>query len=367
MSRIVRAACRCLAAAACLASIACESADKPQAVKVDDSAAFRLGFGTRVDLTGAGATFPYPLYARWFNEYAQLTNVRINYQSIGSGGGIRQVTANTVDFGATDVPMSDQELARVATPILHVPTVLGAVGITYNLPDVSRPLRLSGLVVADIFLGRITRWNDVRLRALNPEARLPDTEILVVHRADGSGTSYIFSDYLAAVSADWSNGPGRGREVQWPVGIGGKGNEGVAGQVKQIPGSIGYLEVVYARQNRLPVAHIQNREGRFISPMPFEIASAATAATDTASLAQDLRVSLVNAPGTQSYPIASFTWLLIAPQELGPAKTRQLVHFVRWALDDGAAIAGSLGYVALPSALAAQVIERLEQATATSP
>ncbi|WP_310571726.1 phosphate ABC transporter substrate-binding protein PstS [Gemmatimonas sp.] len=324
--------------------------------------------GTRVDLTGAGATFPYPLYSRWFNEYATLTNVRINYQSIGSGGGIRQVVARTVDFGATDVPMTDAELASAGMPVLHIPTVIGAVAITYNLPGLSRPLNLSPDVIADIFLGTITRWSDARITALNPNVTMPDTDILVVHRADGSGTSYIFSDFLTTVSPAWAAGPGRGKDVRWPVGIGGKGNEGVAGQVKQMPGAVGYLEVVYARQNRLPVVHVRNAAGRFISPMPFEIASAATAVLEAdrklfasdAKGAPDLRVSLVNAPGAQSYPIASFTWMLVAPTAIGPQKSRQLAAFIRWALLDNPDVASTLGYVPLPSEAATRIVDRLD-------
>ncbi len=315
--------------------------------------------GTRVDLTGAGATFPYPLYSRWFNDYAQRTNVRINYQSIGSGGGIRQVLARTVDFGASDVPMTDEELAQSSMHIVHIPTVLGAVAITYNLPTLQRPLNLAGDVIADIFLGRITKWNDRRIAALNPAESLPDSDILVIHRADGSGTSYIFSDYLAAVSPAWAAGPGRGKDVLWPAGIGGKGNEGVAGQVKQMVGAIGYLEVVYARQNRLPAVHIRNRAGKFVSPMPFEIASAATG-IDGDTTKRDLRVSLVNAPSPHAYPIVSFTWMLISPEAIGPVKTRQLVEFLRWALADGGDMATALGYVALPTETTATVLAQLD-------
>ncbi len=327
---------------------------------------------TRVDLTGAGATFPYPLYSRWFNEYAIRTNVRINYQSIGSGGGIRQVVARTVDFGATDVPMTDEELASAGMPVLHIPTVIGAVAITYNLPGLARPLNLGPDVIADIFLGTISRWSDPRIASLNPKLTLPDTDILVVHRTDGSGTSYIFSDFLTTVSPAWAAGPGRGKDVRWPVGIGGKGNEGVAGQVKQMPGAIGYLEVVYARQNRLPAVHVRNAAGRFISPMPFEIASAATAvlesdrrvsASDTDG-PPDLRVSLVNAPGAQSYPIASFTWMLIAPSAISPEKSRQLAAFIRWALLDNPDVASTLGYVPLPSEAATRIVDRLDAALA---
>lgn len=322
---------------------------------------------TRVDLTGAGATFPYPLYSRWFNDYANRTNVRVNYQSIGSGGGIRQMLVGTVDFGATDVPMTDAELAQSPTPIVHIPTVLGAVAITYNLPQLTRPLRLSGDVLADVFLGRIRKWNDPRIVELNPDAPLPSSDILVVHRADGSGTSYIFSDYLTAVSSSWASGPGRGKDVRWPVGIGGKGNEGVAGQVKQMVGSLGYLEVVYARQNRLPVAHIKNHAGRFISPMPFEIASAAASALGASSGAMDLRRSLVDAPGEQAYPIASFTWMLISPQRIGAVKTKQLVDLLRWALVEGSDVASTLGYVALPTVTATQVLDLLDTISASPP
>ena len=358
-------------APALLASCASPDAARTDTLRVGSSPSGQQA--TRVDLTGAGATFPYPLYARWFNDYAQRTNVRINYQSIGSGGGIRQMLAGTVDFGATDVPMTDAELAEARSPIIHVPTVLGAVAITYNLPGLQRPLRLSGDVVADMFLGRITRWNDPRIVALNPQAPLPDSDILVVHRADGSGTSYIMSDYLATVSPAWAAGPGRGKDVRWPVGIGGKGNEGVAGQVKQMVGAVGYLEVVYARQNRLPVAQLRNRAGRFVSPMPFEVASASTAANATANAtanasanasanaaAQDLRGSLVDAPGDHSYPLASFTWMLLSPDAIGPEKTRQLAEFLRWALTSGGDMASQLGYVALPTETANRVLDRLD-------
>lgn len=342
------------------------------AVSDSGRVAARTTSATRVDLTGAGATFPYPLYARWFNEYATVSNVRINYQSIGSGGGIRQLVARTVDFGATDVPMTDAELASAGMPVLHIPTVIGAVAITYNLPGLTRPLNLSPDVIADIFLGTVTRWSDARIAAINPKVTLPNTDILVVHRADGSGTSYIFSDFLTAVSATWAAGPGRGKDVRWPVGIGGKGNEGVAGQVKQMPGAIGYLEVVYARQNRLPVAHVRNAAGRFISPMPFEIASAATAVleadrklgTADGGGTPDLRLSLVNAPGAQSYPIASFTWMLLAPSAIGPEKSRQLAAFIRWALIDNPDVASTLGYVALPSEAASRIVDRLDAALA---
>ena len=326
-----------------------------------------VGASEAVSITGAGATFPYPVYAKWAEAYKAQTGVEMNYQSIGSGGGIKQIQAKTVDFGATDVPMSDAELADVDEPVLHIPTVLGAVAVAYNLPAVTRPLNLSGDVIADIFLGRITKWNDARIVALNPDAALSASEIAVVHRADGSGTSYIFSDYLATVSAAWARGPGRGKDIRWPVGIGGKGNEGVAGQVKQLLGSIGYIEVVYARQNHLPVAHIRNRAGRFTSPMPFEIASAAAAVTDDTTHPHDLRVSLVDAPGDHAYPITSFTWMLLAPKRIGAAKTRQLVDFLRWALVDGGEMASTTGYVALPTVTAARVLRQLDELSTREP
>lgn len=316
----------------------------------------------RVDLLGAGATFPYPLYARWFNAFAQDSGVRINYQSIGSGGGIRQLTAGTVDFGATDVPMTDSEIAAVpGGEVVHIPTVLGAVAITYNLPDVEPPLRLAPDVLADIFLGRITRWNDPRLAAINPRATLPASDILVVHRADGSGTSFIFSDYLTRVSAAWADGPGRSKEVRWPVGIGGKGNEGVAAQVKAMPGAIGYIEATYARQNRLRTAHLQNAAGTFTPPAAFEIASAASSALATLDEGTDLRVSIVNAPGERAYPIASFTWMLVAPDVIGPERTEALKRFLRWALTSGDEMARTLGYEPLPAEVAGPLLESLDQ------
>ena len=352
---------RCLLPAVMIAVVAACGTDVKRGTTADPGAIAR---GARVDLTGAGATFPYPLYSRWFNDYAQQTNVQINYQSIGSGGGIRQVLARTVDFGATDVPMLDAELAQTRLQIIHVPTVLGAVAITYNLPQLQRPLRLTGDLIADIFLGRITRWNDRRIAEFNADAHLPDRDILVVHRTDGSGTSYIMSDYLTAVSPAWAGGPGRGKDVRWPTGIGGKGNEGVAGQVKQLVGSIGYLEVVYARQNRLPIAHIRNRAGHFMSPMPFEIASAAASSTATAKDSLDVRASLVDATGEHAYPIASFTFMLLAPQAIGPEKTRQLVAFLHWALTEGGDVASALGYVALPTETATRVLDRLDVALA---
>lgn len=365
MNRIVFSAVRLLLVATTVAVATTACTNKSDSSKLGDSGS--AASGVHVDLTGAGATFPYPLYSRWFNDYAQRTNVRINYQSIGSGGGIRQILAHTVDFGATDVPMTNEELASSNVAVEHIPTALGAVAITYNLPGIKTPIRLSGEVVADIFLGRITKWNDARLQSLNADVALPARDILVVHRADGSGTSYILSDYLSSVSADWAKGPGRGKDVRWPVGIGGKGNEGVAGQVKAMEGAFGYIEVVYARQNFLPVAHLQNKSGKFASPQPHEISSAAASVTDTLATTSDLRVSLVNAPGADAYPITSFTWLLVAPANIGQVKTKQLTQFLRWAFSDGEAVAGELGYVPLPASTAARVLARLDALDASSP
>jgi phosphate transport system substrate-binding protein len=300
------------------------------------------------DLTGAGATFPQPVYSKWFYDYAAKTGVKINYQSIGSGGGIRQLSAGTVDFGASDAPMSDEEIAAAKGHILHFPTVIGAVAVTYNLPGVSAQLKLTADVLADIFLGKITKWNDSRLAALNAGVALPDQDILVVHRSDGSGTTFIFTDYLTAASQSWAAGPGKGKDIQWPVGLGGKGNEGVTGQVKQTPGSIGYVELAYANQNSLPVAALQNQEGNFVLPS-LEGATAAAAGV-AAGLPEDtdFRVSIVNAPGADAYPISSFTWLLVYQSMEDGAKAQKLLDFVKWALTDGEGEVASLDYAPLP-------------------
>ncbi|MFL5575452.1 MAG: phosphate ABC transporter substrate-binding protein PstS [Gemmatimonadaceae bacterium] len=314
-----------------------------------------------VDLTGAGATFPYPIYSKWFNDYAAKTGVKINYQSIGSGGGIRQLSEGTVDFGASDSPMKDDEMAKAkGGPVLHIPTVLGAVAVTYNVPELKEPLKLTGDVLADVYKGKITKWNDARIAALNPGAALPAKDILVVHRSDGSGTSYIFTDYLSAVSPDWAKAPGKGKEVQWPVGLGGKGNEGVAGQVKQTPGTIGYVELAYARQNKLPVASIKNAAGEFVAP---SVESATAAAAGVAGKLQpntDYRISIVNAPGAGAYPISSFTWLLVYKNQTDSVKARKIKDFLRWALNDGEKEAASLDYAPLPAAMVTQLGQRVD-------
>jgi phosphate transport system substrate-binding protein len=311
------------------------------------------------DLTGAGATFPYPIYNKWFSDYASKTGVKINYQSIGSGGGIRQVSDQTVDFGATDGPMSETEMAGAkGGPIMHFPTVLGADVLAYNLPGVTQQLKLTGPAIADIFMGKITKWNDPRISTLNPGLNLPANDILVVHRSDGSGTTYVFTDYLAAVSPEWAKVVGRGKEVKWPTGIGGKGNEGVAGQVKQTPGSIGYVELAYARQNKLAHAAVRNAAGNFVEATIPSI----TAAAESAQLPPntDYRVSIVNAPGANAYPISSFTWLLIYRNQTDAKKAGQIKDFLRWALTEGEQSAAALDYAPLPASVAQRLVARLD-------
>jgi len=303
-----------------------------------------------VSLTGAGATFPYPLYSKWFDAYAKATDVRINYQSIGSGGGIQQLKAGTVDFGASDAPLSDEETRSMPAPVVHIPTVAGAVVVAYNLPEV-RGLRLSGEVLAGIYLGEITRWSDPKIGALNPKARLPNLPIAVAHRADGSGTTYIFTHYLAAVSKAWADRVGAGKAVSWPVGLGGKGNEGVTGLVKQTPGGIGYLELAYAKQNNLPYAEMRNAAGKFIEP---SIASTSAAARGAiAAMKRDVRASLVNSPAPDAYPIAGFTYLLVYRDQTDRSKGEALAKFLEWAIHDGQKYASPLFYAPLPAEVVA--------------
>ena len=314
------------------------------------------------DLTGAGATFPYPIYSKWFADYAAKTGVKINYQSIGSGGGIRQLSEQTVDFGASDAPMSDDEMGKAkGGQVLHFPTVLGAVVITYNVPEITRPLRLTGEAIADIFLGQITKWNDAKIAALNPGAKLPASDIIVAHRSDGSGTSYIFTDYLTSASPQWASGPGKGKDVKWPVGLGGKGNEGVTGIVKQTPGAIGYVELAYAKQNKLPYALIRNAAGQFITPTIESVTAAAAGAAKALPPTTDFRVSIVNAPGKEAYPISSFTWILVYANQNDATKGKKLVDFLRWALNSGEAAASSLDYAPLPASMVSMLDKRLSQ------
>jgi phosphate transport system substrate-binding protein len=328
--------------------------------RTTDSAAPARSSSSGADLTGAGATFPYPMYSKWFSEYATRTGVKINYQSIGSGGGIRQLSERTVDFGASDAPMSDAELAKAkGGAVLHVPTVIGAVVMIYNLPGVSPVVKLDGATIAAIFQGQITRWNDARIAALNAGVSLPASDILVVHRSDGSGTTYVFTDYLASVSPAWATRPGKGKEVQWPVGLGAKGNEGVAGQVKQTPGAIGYVELAYATQNKLSTATIRNATGEFVAPTIASVTAAAAGAAANLPADTDYRVSIVNPPGTGVYPISSFTWILLYAQQTDAAKGKKLVDFLRWALSDGQGMASSLDYAPLPEVMRSALVTRL--------
>jgi phosphate transport system substrate-binding protein len=318
-----------------------------------------MALTAQADLTGAGATFPFPIYSKWFADYAR-TGVRINYQPIGSGGGIRQLSDGTVDFGASDSPMTDGEMQKAkGGRVLHVPTVIGAVAIVYNVPGISRPLNLDGSTLSDIFLGKVRKWNDGKIARLNAGVSLPARDILVIHRSDGSGTTYIFTDFLSSASKEWLAGPGRSKEVAWPLGLGGKGNDGVAGQVKQIPGSIGYVELAYARQNNLAYAAIRNAAGAFVAPSVESATAAAEGIAAKMSPKSDYRVSIVNAPGAQAYPITSFTWLLVYQDQTDPIKGKKLVDFMRWALTSGQASAASLDYAPLPKVIADRLVERL--------
>lgn len=353
----MRTSSRFLAIAVALWTAACTGGESG----TGDSTAVSSSSG--VDLNGAGATFPYPIYSKWVTDYSVSTGVKINYQSKGSGAGIKQLQDGIVDFGATDSPMSDAEIAAAKHgPVLHFPTVLGAVVVTYNLPEVTAALRLDGATIGDIFMGAITKWNDARIAALNPSAKLPATDILVVHRTDGSGTTFIFTDYLTSASPKWAveaGGPGRGKEVKWPVGLGGQGNEGVAGQVKQTPGSIGYVELAYAKQNTLPAAHVKNAAGEFVEPTIASITAAADGAISKLGADTDYRISIVNGPGAGAYPISSFTWLLVYQTPPDGAKGRKLVDFMRWAYSTGQQSAAALDYAPLPASLIQRLTERL--------
>jgi phosphate transport system substrate-binding protein len=299
------------------------------------------------NLNGAGATFPYPIYSKWFSEYSQANpSVKINYQSIGSGGGIQQVTSGTVDFGAADVPMTDEQLAKAKVKVKALPTVLGAVVPVYNLPGVNKDLNFSGDVIADIYLGTITNWSDARIAKDNPGVSLPNHSIIPVYRSEGSGTSFIFTDFLSKVNADFKSKVGAGAAVRWPVGIGQKGNEGVAGMVRQAPFSFGYVELIYAEQNKMSFGAVKNAAGKYLKASTAGVTAAAASAAKT--MPADYRVSITNAAGPDSYPISSFTWLLIPTQSTDAAKTKALVGFLNWMLDHGEAEAASLSYAPLP-------------------
>jgi phosphate transport system substrate-binding protein len=307
----------------------------------------------QLQLNGAGATFPYVIYSKWFDEYQKKTAIQFNYQSIGSGGGIKQVIEGTVDFGATDGPMTDQQMeeakTKQATEVLHIPTVLGAVVATYNVSGIGAGLKLTPDVLADIFLGKVTQWNDVRIAAVNKGVSLPSKPIVVVHRSDGSGTTYIFVDYLSKVSPEWKQNVGVGTSVKWPVGLGGKGNEGVAGQVKQIDGAIGYVELAYAVKNNLSYASLKNKAGNFIVPSLESVTAAAM--NEAKKMPEDLRVSITDAAGKDSYPISGFTWLLIYKDQKNGDKAKAMVNFLKWAFTEGEKFAPALYYAPLPKAV----------------
>ncbi|MBV9480781.1 MAG: phosphate ABC transporter substrate-binding protein PstS [Acidobacteria bacterium] len=310
-------------------------------------------------LNGAGATFPNPMYSKWFSDYHKLhPEVQINYQAIGSGGGIRQVLAGTVDFGASDSPMTDEQLAQAKVKILHVPTVLGAVVPAYNVPGVSEEVKFSPEVIADICLGKISNWNDRSIAKDNPNLTLPDRPIIVVHRSDGSGTNYIFTDYLSKVSSEWKSRVGKGTSVKWPMGLGAKGNEGVAGMIRQMQGAFGYVELIYAVQNRIPYGMVRNAAGNWLKG---SLEGATAAAASAKNMPADFRVSITNAGGTDAYPISSFTWLLIPTESKDKTKGKILLDFLTWMLDEGEKETSQLDYAPLPQSVALKVRQALKQ------
>jgi phosphate transport system substrate-binding protein len=311
-------------------------------------------------INGAGATFPYPIYSKWFDQYHKLhPELQFNYQSIGSGGGIRQIIAGTVDFGATDGPMNDDQLKQAKNKILHFPTVLGADVPTYNLPGINQELNFTPEALAGIFLGKITKWNDPAITGPNKGVNLPDADIIVVHRSDGSGTTYIWVDYLSKISEEWKVKVGKGTSVNWPVGLGGKGNEGVAGLVKQQPGAVGYVELIYAIQNSMPYGKVRNSAGVFVKA---ELASVTAAAAGAAkSMPDDFRVSITNAPGKTAYPVSSFTWLLVPEKIDDPAKKKAIVDFLHWMLKDGQGLVEALSYAKLPKEVVAKENKAISQ------
>ncbi len=321
--------------------------------------AMAIPVSAETTLNGAGATFPYPMYSKWFSEYHTAhPDIEINYQSIGSGGGIRQVLAGTVDFGASDGPMSDDQLSQAKVKIIHIPTVLGAVVPAYNVPGVTEDLKFTPDVLAGIFLGKITSWSDPAIAKANPGIKFPSQDIIVAHRSDGSGTTYIFTDYLSKVSSDWQNSVGKGTSVKWPKGLGGKGNEGVAGMIRQIPGSIGYIELIYAVQNKIPYGVVKNASGTFVKA---SLESVTAAAASMKSMPADFRVSITNSPGKDSYPISSFTWLLIPQTAKDQAKGKILVDFLNWMLVDGEKMSASLTYAPLPDSVISKVKDAIKQ------
>ncbi len=310
-------------------------------------------------LNGAGATFPYPMYSKWFSEYNKLhSDVQINYQSIGSGGGIRQVLNGTVDFGASDGPMSDEQLKEAKFKILHIPTVMGAVVPAYNVPGVSGEIKFTPEALAGIFLGKIQKWNDAAITQANPGVKFPDQSIIVVHRSDGSGTTYIFTDYLSKVSKEWESTVGKGTSPKWPVGLGGKGNEGVAGQIRQLAGSVGYIELIYAVENKITYGSVKNAAGNFIKA---SLDSVTEAAASAPKMPADFRVSITNAPGKNAYPISSFTWLLIPAQSKDANKGKILADFLNWMVSDGQKMTNQLSYAPLPASVVEKVKVAIQQ------
>lgn len=307
-------------------------------------------------INGAGSTFVYPILSKWTAEYTKVDpTVQINYQSIGSGGGQRQIIAETVDFGASDGPMSDENLAKAPGKLLHIPVIAGADVLTYNLPGDPK-LKMDGQTIVGIFMGKITKWNDKAIADQNPDIKLPDSDIVVVHRSDGSGTTYIWADYLSSVSKEWETQVGRGTSVKWPVGLGGKGNEGVSGLVRQTPGAVGYAELIYAIQNKMPYADVKNSAGNYITPSLESV----SAALDSAKIPDDFRFSMVNPPGEKAYPISGCTWLLVYEQQKNPEKGKKLVEFLNWALTKGQAMASPLDYASLPPSVQNRVLERVK-------
>jgi phosphate transport system substrate-binding protein len=311
-------------------------------------------------LNGAGASFPYPIYSKWFSDYNKIhSDIQINYQSIGSGGGIRQLLSGTVDFGASDAPMNDEQLGQAKIKILHFPTVMGAVVPTYNVPGVSQELSFTGEALAGIYLGKITKWNDPEMVKANKGVNLPALDVVVVHRSDGSGTSYVWTDYLSKVSPEWQSKVGKNTSLNWPVGLGGKGNEGVTGLVKQTPGAIGYVELVYAAQTKVPYGRVQNAAGVFVKA---ELAGVTAAAASFAkTMPEDFRISITNAPGKTAYPVASFTYLLI-PTKIGDGnKAKVIKDFLTWMLKDGQKAAEPLSYAPLPKEVVAKEVKQISQ------
>lgn len=313
-----------------------------------------------VQINGAGATFPFPIYSKWFDEYhKQHPNIEINYASIGSGGGIRQLTNETVFFGASDGPMTNEQLASAPGAVLHFPTVLGGVVPSYNIPGVTANLKFTGAVLAEIYLGKITKWNDPGIAKLNPGVKLPATDIAVVHRSDGSGTTYIWVDYLSKIYPEFKQKVGVATSVNWPAGVGGKGNEGVAGLVKQTPGAIGYVELIYAIQNDISFGDVQNHDGKFVRASLESVTQAAAGATT--AMPPDFRVSITNAPGANAYPISSFTWMLFFQNPQDKARAKIMADFFKWALGDGQKYCSELGYAPLPKEVVALELKALEK------